>query len=172
MSNYNIAKPIGELLQNAGLITSSQIEVALHDQKCYQEMRLGEILALRGWIEQSTVDFFVKEWLCLLKTKDNQPLGFYLRKASLLTDKQIKMILTEQHQTCLRFGAIAVLKGFLKQNTLDFFLTNLFPDQAVASSYITRHFEKQTLSTETDYISQEDINYWVKLSTQKISGAI
>ena len=172
MSNHNVAKPIGELLQNAGLISPSQIEVALHDQKCYQEMRIGEILALRGWVEQSTVDFFVKEWLYLLNTKDYQPLGFYLKKASLLTDKQIKMILTEQNQTCLRFGAIAVLKGFLKQNTIDFFLTNLFPDQAIASSYITRHFEKQTISTETDYISQEDITYWVKLSAEKISSGV
>lgn len=172
MSNYNLAKPIGELLQNAGLITPSQIEVALHDQQCYQEMRIGEILALRGWIEQSTVDFFVKEWFCLLKTKESQPLGFYLKKASLLNEKQIDLILTEQHQTCLRFGAIAVLKGFLKQNTIDFFLTNLFPHQALASSYITRHFEKPTVTTETEYISEEDINYWVKLSTQKIAGLI
>ncbi|MGK7895664.1 MAG: hypothetical protein AB4372_19125 [Xenococcus sp. (in: cyanobacteria)] len=168
MSNDNLVKPIGEILQNAGLVSPAQIEVALNDQKYYQDMRIGEILALRGWIEQSTVDFFVTEWLKILKTRDYQPLGFYLQKASLLTDNQIQMILTEQHQTCLRFGAMAVLKGFLKQSTIDFFLKNLFPEQAVASSYITRHFETTTPTTEINYISQEDINYWVKLSTEKI----
>ena len=170
MSQDNLVKPIGEILQTAGLVSSSQIEVALYDQQYYQDMRIGEILALRGWIEQSTVDFFVKEWLELLKKRDCRPLGFYLKQASLLTEKQIQMILAEQNQTCLRFGATAVLKGFLKQSTIDFFLTNLFPEQAIASSYITRHFETTTPTTEIDLISQEDINYWVKLSTQKIMG--
>ncbi len=170
MSHNNLVKPIGEILQNAGLVSPAQIEVALHDQQYYQDMRLGEILALRGWIEQSTVDFFVREWLEILKTRNYQPLGFYLQKASLLTENQIQMILAEQNQTCLRFGATAVLKGFLKQNTIDFFLNNLFPEQAVASSYITRHFETIPPKTETDYISEEEIKYWVKLSTQKIAN--
>lgn len=175
MSNNHLVQPIGKILQNAGLVSPSQIEVALHDQTYYQDMRIGEILALRGWIEQSTVDFFVKEWISLLHRKDNRPLGFYLKKASLLTEKQIEMVLIEQNHTCLRFGATAVLKGFVKQNTIDFFLDNLFPDQAIASSYITRHFEPITentdiINTDISKISQEDITYWVKLSEQKIAN--
>ncbi|ELS05488.1 hypothetical protein Xen7305DRAFT_00052340 [Xenococcus sp. PCC 7305] len=179
MSNDRLVKPIGEILQNAGLVSPSQIEVALHDQTYYQDMRIGEILALRGWIEQSTVDFFAQEWVRLLRQKDGQPLGFYLKRASLLTEKQIEMILAEQNQTCLRFGATAVLKGFVKKNTIDFFLTNLFPEQAISSSYITRTFDRTTeIVDPSDYynndetISQEDITYWVRLSEQKItSGA-
>ena len=173
MSNYNIVKPIGEILQNAGLVSPSQIEVALRDQTYYQDMRIGEILALRGWVEQSTVDFFVNEWLNILKRKRNQPLGFYLKKASLLTDREIQMILTEQNQTCLRFGATAVLKGLVKQDTIDYFLNNLFPDQAMASSYITRIFEKIPEPTDInkDTISQEDITYWVRLSEEKIMNS-
>ncbi len=169
MSNSNLIKPIGEILQNAGLITPSQIEVALHDQTYHQDMRIGEILALRGWIEQKTVDFFVQEWWNLLRLKDQQPLGFYLKKASLLTDQQIEMILAEQNQICLRFGATAVLKGFLQQNTLDFFLTNLFPEQALLSPYITRHFENPKETIHKDYISKEDIAYWVRLSEQTVT---
>jgi len=168
MSNHNLVKPIGEILQNAGLVNTSQIEVALHDQTYYGDMLIGEILALRGWIDQSTVDFFVTEWLNILNRKISQPLGFYLKKASLLTDKEIQMILTEQNQTCLRFGATAVLKGFVKQDTIDYFLNNLFPDQAMASSYITRNFETTPEPTEKNTISQEDITYWVRLSEQKI----
>ena len=169
MSNSNLIKPIGEILQNAGLVTSSQIEVALHDQTYYQDMRIGEILALRGWVDQGTVDFFVKEWFSLLNKKEQQPLGFYLKKASLLTEQQIQMILAEQNQICLRFGATAVLKGFLKQNTIDFFLHNLFPEQAISSSYITRHFEIPKETIHKDYISKEDIAYWVKLSEQTVT---
>ena len=168
MSNYNLIKPIGEILQSAGLVSPSQIEVALRDQQYYQDMRIGEILALRGWVEQATVDFFVTEWFSMIRQQNYHPLGFYLKKASLLTEKQIQMVLEEQNQTCLRFGATAVLKGYLKQNTIDFFLNNLFPDQALTSTYITRHFERRTETTETVYISQEDINHWVKLSTQHI----
>ena len=138
MSNYHLVKPIGEVLRNAGLVSTYQLEVALRDQTYYQDMRIGEILALRGWVEQSTVDFFVNEWLNLLHRKRsqplNQPLGFYLKKASLLTEREIQMILAEQNQTCLRFGATAVIKGFVKQGTIDYFLNNLFPDQAMSSS--------------------------------------
>ncbi|HEY9768904.1 MAG TPA: hypothetical protein V6C71_10480 [Coleofasciculaceae cyanobacterium] len=61
MSKFVTFKPIGEILQEADLITSPQLEVALRDQNYYQDMRLGEILALRGWIKQDTADFFVQE---------------------------------------------------------------------------------------------------------------
>ena len=173
MSNLNLVKPIGEILQNAGLITSSQIEVALHDQTYYHDLRLGEILALRGWIEQDTVDFFVKEWFSLINQQENHPIGFYLKKASLLSEKQIQMILVEQNQTCLRFGATAVLKGFLKQDTIDFFLENLFPNRALSSSYITRHIEMSTATIDehkiTQEITQEDITHWVELCEQTIT---
>ncbi|MEM9274231.1 MAG: hypothetical protein AAGA80_14895 [Cyanobacteria bacterium P01_F01_bin.143] len=171
MSNYHIVKPIGEILQNAGLVSPYQVEVALRDQIYYQDMLIGEILALRGWVEQSTVDFFVNEWLSILKRKRSHPLGFYLKQASLLTEREIQMILAEQNQTCLRFGATAVLKGLVKQDTIDYFLDNLFPDQTMASSYITRIFDNTPEPTDKDTISQEDITYWVRLSEQKIMNS-
>ena len=62
MSKFITFKPIGEILQEAGLITSPQLQVALRDQTYYQDMRLGEILALRGWVGQETADFFAQEW--------------------------------------------------------------------------------------------------------------
>ena len=57
MANHNLVKPIGEILQNAGLVSASQIEVALHDQTHHEDMLIGEILALRGWIDHSNSKF-------------------------------------------------------------------------------------------------------------------
>jgi hypothetical protein len=171
-------KPLGELLSDAGLITTPQIEVALRDQMYYQDMKIGEILALRGWIEQRTVDFFAEEWIKIISCKPEQPLGFYLQQASLLTEEQVKFILKEQNKTLMRFGSTAVLQGWLKQNTLDFFINNLFPDRAKESPFRKTQFIQSTRSTyttqtktdNTESISSDDITYWVTLSAQKLSG--
>ncbi|MGD1918815.1 MAG: hypothetical protein ACFCAD_07950 [Pleurocapsa sp.] len=50
-----VKKPIGQILIEAGLISINQIEVALQEQK-YNDLRIGEILVLHGWIQQHTVD--------------------------------------------------------------------------------------------------------------------
>lgn len=125
MSKFITFQPIGEILQEAGLITNPQLDLALRDQEYYQDMRLGEILALRGWVQQNTADFFVQEWFNLINQRIEQPLGFYLRKAGLLTEEQIKIILSKQQKESLRFGVIAVKQGLIKENTVDFFVKNL-----------------------------------------------
>ncbi|MFN9175260.1 MAG: hypothetical protein ACK58N_12345 [Synechocystis sp.] len=110
---------IGQLLQEAGLITPSQIEVALYDQHNFS-LPVGTILVLRGWIQQETVDFFVEQWPKLLSHAERYPLGQYLEKAGLLSPQQIDAILAEQAESGFRFGTIAVLKGWLKKQTVDY----------------------------------------------------
>ena len=102
MSKFITFKPIGTILQEADLITTPQLEVALRDQAYYEDMRLGEILALRGWIKQDTADFFVQDWFKLVNTRI---------------------------ANSLRFGDAAIQQGLLKPNTVNFFLQNLFPSQ-------------------------------------------
>ena len=137
MSETIYIKPIGKLLQEASLISESQLQVAVYDRNNYQNMRLGEILDLRGWVGQETADFFAEEWFKLLATLPPQyPLGHYLHQAALINEVQIKSILEEQKQTWMRFGSVAVLRGWLKQDTLDFFLQNLFPATADESAFI------------------------------------
>ncbi|MEB3248938.1 MAG: hypothetical protein VKK07_06310 [Merismopediaceae bacterium] len=125
---------LGEILQSADLITTAQIEVALQNQQYYQ-LRLGEILALHGWLEQETVDFFAETWPQLLMEGQAQPLGYYLKQAKLLSLDQIQIILKEQKHLGIRFGAVAVLKGWLKEKTLDFFLENLSPQTKGESDF-------------------------------------
>lgn len=47
---------IGEVLRQAGLISSAQAKVARYDQDA-TGMRFGEVLASRDWVTQETVDF-------------------------------------------------------------------------------------------------------------------
>lgn len=111
----------------AGLVSPSQIEIALQEQQ-YHNMKIGKILALHGWIKQETADFFVEKWAELLKQKPKQPLVYYFREAALLNDEQIQaLIKLQQHkQKKVRFHRLAVEQGYLKQITVDFFLASLF----------------------------------------------
>ena len=127
MSEIFCIKPLGEILQLADLISIAQIEFALQEQIQNKNMRLGEILALQGWIKQETADFFAQKWSDLLNQKPKQPLGEYLKKAGLLDEYQVKTILCEQKQMGLRFGELAVQKGWLKPTTINFFLEHIAP---------------------------------------------
>jgi tetratricopeptide (TPR) repeat protein len=118
-------KPLGKLLQQADLITSEQIDIALQEQSEFAGLRLGEILVSHGWLKQQTADFFSQQWPALLHKKPKQPLGRYLKDAGLLNEHQIRIILAEQTQKRLRFGELAILKGWLKPTTIKFFLEHL-----------------------------------------------
>jgi O-methyltransferase domain len=52
-------KPLGHYLVEAGLITSEQVELALHEQQ-QNPIRIGELIAKQGWIRQQTIDFLVE----------------------------------------------------------------------------------------------------------------
>ena len=132
MFNTLSIEPLGFLLQKADLVSTSQIELALQDQIKSHNLKIGEILARRGWIKQQTADFFAEQWNSLLSQKSKQPLGYYLKEAALLTENQIKTILSQQKQKKvlgLRFGALVVLNGWLKSTTVEFFLNYFYPER-------------------------------------------
>jgi hypothetical protein len=132
------AQKLGEVLQKAYLITPSQLEEALQEQSQAPEKRLGEILASKGWIKQETAEFFARKWKSLVKEKEKQPLGYYLKEAGLLNEQQIEAIITEQNERRMwvRLGTMAVLKGWLAQSTVDYFLENLYPEEAGHSPFL------------------------------------
>ncbi|MGF1604273.1 MAG: hypothetical protein ACFCU8_20115 [Thermosynechococcaceae cyanobacterium] len=118
---------LGSVLQAAGLLSASQLEVALWDQTLYWDLRLGEILDLHGWVNQQTSDFFVTHFLTTQVEPEQHRLGFYLKEASLLSNEQILTIVEQQLQSHYKFGELAVQSGWLQQQTLDFLLMHLFP---------------------------------------------
>lgn len=129
-------QPIGQLLRQAGLITDMQLELALQDQQRLRakQYKLGEILAIKGWIKQETVDFFVFCWQQLKMAAQigsfQQKIGEYLYDAHLLNAAQVEEILQQQQEHKMLFGHLAVLRGYIKQETLNFFVENLFPNAA------------------------------------------
>jgi hypothetical protein len=117
--------PLGYLLKKAGLISESQVIRALEIQQATdKQMRIGEIIAYQGWLKQETIDFFA-ECLPQMRSQPKQRIGQYLKLARLLNDRQIKAILDEQLQTDLRFGEIAVLKGWVNTETVNFIIRHL-----------------------------------------------
>lgn len=143
-------KPLGEILQEADLISASRVKLALQAQAQHPHLRLGEILAMCNWLEPRTADFFAQEWFNLLKEEHREPLGYYLQQAALLNEIQVRKVLLEQRETGIRFGTVAVLQGFLKSTTLDFFLMNLFPEELRVSPFVNMYPTKR-LKFDSDY---------------------
>ena len=129
--NNAMTKPLGEVLQQAALISAAQVQVALQDQQQYTDLRFGEILALRRWLKQETADFFADGWPILLAQKKKYPLGYWLKAAALLDENQINLILSEQQRKIkekfilTRFGQLVISHKLLKKQTIDFFLESL-----------------------------------------------
>ena len=155
ISQNNISnKPLGIILMEAGLISDYQIKVALKDQQNDSSLLFGEILALRGWIQQETADFFAIELpkIKAEKNRDKNKITDYLKQAKLLTDQQIDSIIKEKQHSFMDFCAIAVKKGYLKQKTLDFL-----------SNYLFSHInfdDKKSNQQENNYSSPIKNNYF------------
>ncbi len=118
---------VTDTLIQAGLLNEVQVQVALHDKTLNPDMRISEILSLRGWINEETVDFFDLIWSMRIKQPEKQPIGQYFVEARLITEAQVDDVLAEQKISNLRFGEVAVLKGYLKEETVRFFVQHLFP---------------------------------------------
>jgi hypothetical protein len=167
-------KPLGAILQQAALVSSAQIELVLQDQKIYTDLKIGEILALRGWVKQETCDFFAQEWLKIINDTEKRPLGYYLKEAGLLDETQIEQILAEQKRLWMRFGALAVLQGCVKQGTVDFFLKYLSTDQEVTNPWITRRYDEDFINRPTFILEQiktkeeKDIDDLVQLIVDRL----
>jgi hypothetical protein len=55
-------KRLGAYLIDAGLITLSQVDVALNDQEFMDDgMRFGDVLVARGWVKQQTLDYLIEK---------------------------------------------------------------------------------------------------------------
>ena len=119
---------LGQVLQEAGLLTPAQVNWVLNIQAKQPNLRFGEIVANQGWVHQETINFFAEHLPQMATESRKQPIGYYLKAAKLLNDEQIEAILIEQSQTQMRFGEIAVEKGLLKNETVESILRYLQGD--------------------------------------------
>lgn len=176
---------ITDTLIQAGLLNEVQVQVALYDKTINPDMRIGEILALRGWIAEETVDFFELLWDMRRKQFDRENIGQYFVEARLMTMAQVDDVLEEQRASPLRFGEIAVLKGYLKHETVRFFVKHLFPDKLQVAkisplSRVTSSTHSQnprrtmtndhTLQQTEESVQQENTNYQQRGQRQNPQG--
>jgi exopolysaccharide biosynthesis WecB/TagA/CpsF family protein len=132
MNCYDYRLPIGQLLQEAGLLSAQQVDTILSAQAEYRR-RFGDLVVEQGWLHPQTIDFFSEEFPRLPTHQDIQPIGHYLKSAALLNEQQIHAILAEQSQCGRKFGEIAVVKGWVPQPTVELLLANL-PGQTISQN--------------------------------------
>jgi uncharacterized protein YjbI with pentapeptide repeats len=181
-------QPLGQLLNEAGLISAQQIEIALRYQLINNsELKIGEIFASRGWIKQQTADFFVNKWHYFINQETKQPLVYYFREAGLLDEYQINSLLEERNHSNpkIRFHHLAVKKGLIKLQTVEFFIENLLAPikghQSVTNSQFTTPYEllKNYIRGETNFqrsdLKKIKLNHvtlkGVNLNHSNLSGA-
>jgi len=134
MANQRLPKYLGLRLQQAGLISAAQIQIALQDQIQYNHLELEEILSLRGWLKTETIDFFSNQIIKLIKHSQQISLIKCLKQAGLLTEAEIESIVKIQKDTGVVFDSLAVSLGYIKQSTLEFFkkyLVNSQPESKI-----------------------------------------
>lgn len=114
---------LGQMLEEAGLLSATQVNAILGVQRMDDSHRFGEIAVQCGLMKQITADFFAERLPKLVKATWRYPLGQYLRLAALLDDEQTSTILMEQCSRRALFGDIAVAKGWIGRQTVDWFLS-------------------------------------------------
>ncbi|MGK7888724.1 MAG: WecB/TagA/CpsF family glycosyltransferase [Leptolyngbyaceae cyanobacterium] len=121
-NRYHYQLPIGQLLLEAELLSSAQVQTVLAQQAQMQGSKFGELAAQYGWLQSETIDFFVQDYPKLQRGSLKQPLGQYLKSAALMDDGQIQTILQEQSLCGDRFGELAVQKGWVPSGTVSLLL--------------------------------------------------
>jgi pSer/pThr/pTyr-binding forkhead associated (FHA) protein len=115
---------VGLLLLEAGLITPTELETAQTEQE-KTPLLLGEYLVVTERLRPETMEFFLRdegEGQPLAQLPGKHPIGEYLKAAGLVTEHQIVEALRLQKRKKIYFGKALVERGFIKEQTLDFFL--------------------------------------------------
>jgi hypothetical protein len=71
-------------------------------------------------------------------------IGSYLTEAGLLTSDQIQVILNDQQATGMRFGDIAVARGWLKEQTIEWIMAKVIEPERKAIQTVLSQQAKQT----------------------------
>jgi len=119
---YQLEIPLGKRLIEAGLLHPTQVSIILEDQRHQPGLLFGELLLLKGWLEEQPCWFFVN--LAKVATSEEfrkLPIGQKLKLAGLVNDQQINKALRRQQQANVPFGKLLFQQGFLKLKTVEYF---------------------------------------------------
>ena len=105
-----IPKKMGEILVESGILTRTQLEIALEAQQKSKKL-LGEILV--------EMNFITREKLDLALTRQfGSVLGEILMRSRLITFEQLQIALKKQTESCRPLGEILVNMNFISEETL------------------------------------------------------
>jgi hypothetical protein len=163
--NSQSPKLIGEMLLEAGLISSAQLNMALIFQDELSQAKLGEIIASKGWLKKETIDFMINisSPSYQLEHTVGQPIGYYFQKAGLLTPEQIENIIQDQKKLGLKFCYLAVIKGFIRAETAEFFIQNVLDKVSVHALNSKSKINSQKERVEIDGNCSEDDDYYEEI---------
>lgn len=121
-TDHDRQESLVDLLQEAQVISPAQVRAARTEWEG-TKMMLSEILMSHGWVSPETVDFMVSiDRVSLPQVVGKPPVGEYLKAANLVTEEQITEAMQLQKRKRVYFGMTLVQRGYLKEETLDFFL--------------------------------------------------
>lgn len=121
-ADHQAQEELIDLLQEAQVVSVAQVRAARSEQEG-TEMILSELLMAHGWVSDGTVDFMKSiDRITLPQVVGKPPVGEYLKAAGLVTEEQITEAMQLQKRKQVYFGMTLVQRGYLKEETLDFFL--------------------------------------------------
>jgi hypothetical protein len=87
--SFHESKRLGDYLVDAGLLTQSQIEVALEDQ-LNTGLRLGDVLVRRGWVKEETIEYLMQKIILPERSGAYQNAASYLESSRNLLKNLLK----------------------------------------------------------------------------------
>jgi hypothetical protein len=80
----------------------------------------------------------------------SKPIGNYLAEAGLLNGDQIKVILFDQQATGMRFGEIAVARGWVKEQTVEWIVQKVIePERSLQSRSASLSHRESSIAADT-----------------------
>lgn len=123
---YRYQRRIGQLLEEAGLLTREQVQKILSIKQQFPQKRFGEIVVQEGWLTSQTVDFFA-DLLTGSFNNCNWPMSRYLQRSGLFNEPELTTLSQKAKSQNIPIGEIAIREGLIKSNTLDVILEYTTP---------------------------------------------
>jgi hypothetical protein len=85
-------------------------------------------------------------------------IGTYLVEAGLISSAQVSLILSDQATTKMRFGEIAVNRGWLKRQTIDFLMAHVILPKQSALRHDDLNCELKQIKPERSHLQEQSIS--------------
>ena len=107
------ARPVGQKLVDAGILTREQLDALLRDQR-RRFRRLGDVLLDRGWLTRAQLDEMV-----LTAARSGRYIGDCLIERGWLTRAQLDEALAEQRATNRHLGELLLERQLVSREALE-----------------------------------------------------